>query len=94
MQKGKFHCTPLQMEGPQLVSQAFHMATGTHIYASKIHKMNTEVSSPALFTSASPNESSTQQVHLYEPTRSQDPFKFLILQASIVTISVINKLEP
>ena len=46
MQKGKFHCTPLQMEGPQLVSQAFHMPTGTD-YASKIHKMNTVVSAAA-----------------------------------------------
>ena len=39
------------------------------------------LSSPALFTFVSPNERSTQQVHLYEPIQSQDPFKFLILQA-------------
>ena len=34
------------MEGPQLVSQAFHMPTGTD-YAPKIHKMNTVVSAAA-----------------------------------------------
>lgn len=70
----------------------FYMPASIHIMNQRTKNEYSSLSS-ALFTFVSPEEPSTEEVHLHSHIQSQYLRKFSILQVLTVTISGINKLE-